>query len=385
MKILHLTWEYPPRIVGGLARHVYYLSKELAKLGNEVYVITLEFPNVFLDEYKDNLRIHRVKVELASYDFLTWCYAFNHFFEKKIATVISDIDVIHAHDWLVAISAINAKYFLKKPLIATIHSLEIGRVGSLSNPLSIVIDNIEWWLTYEAKFVITTSNFMKNQLIEHFRLPPDKIFVISNGIDEDEFKLEINKEEIKSSLGFSKENKLIGFVGRITEQKGVRYFIQAIPHILNYHKDARFIIIGDGWQIDEMKDLAKKLNVEWATKFRGYVRDEELKKILKSLDVIVIPSIYEPFGIIALEAMVSGVPIVASNVGGLAEVIEDGIDGLKVPPKDPLAIARAVNKYLEDEVFRNKIIYNARNKSKLFSWSKIAEKTLEVYYKLKDV
>src|SRR5579875_897766 len=197
MKILHLTWEYPPRIVGGLARHVYYLSKELSKLGNEVLVITLEFPNVVIEEYKDNLHIYRVKVELASYDFLTWCYAFNHFFEKKIGMVAKEVDLIHAHDWLVAISAISAKYLLGKPLVSTIHSLEIGRVGSLSNPLSVVIDNIEWWLTYESKNVITTSEFMKRQLIEHFKLPGEKITVISNGIEFREFDYMINKAEIR--------------------------------------------------------------------------------------------------------------------------------------------------------------------------------------------
>ncbi|HLI46658.1 MAG TPA: glycosyltransferase family 4 protein [Geobacterales bacterium] len=385
MKILHLTWEYPPRIVGGLARHVYYLSKELSKLGNEVLVITLEFPNVVIEEYKDNLHIYRVKVELASYDFLTWCYAFNHFFEKKIGMVAKEVDLIHAHDWLVAISAISAKYLLGKPLVSTIHSLEIGRVGSLSNPLSVVIDNIEWWLTYESKNVITTSEFMKRQLIEHFKLPGEKITVISNGIEFREFDYMINKAEIRAMHGLPIENKLVGFIGRITEQKGVRYFIEAVPKILNKYGNVNFVVVGDGWQIDEMKELAKKLGIDWAVKFMGYLPDESLKNILKALDVLVIPSVYEPFGIIALEGMSAGVPLVASSVGGLDEILENEVDGLKVPPRNPDAIADAVFKLLIDESLRNRLVENARRKAIKFSWEEIAKRTMDVYEKVKNV
>jgi len=381
MKILHLTWEYPPRIVGGLSRHVYYLSRELAKQGNEVIIITLEFPNVALEEFRNNIRVYRVKVELASYDFLTWCYAFNHFFEKKIGMVAKDIDLIHAHDWLVALSGISSKYLLNKPLIATIHSLEIGRVGSISNPLSATIDNIEWWLTYEAKFVITTTEFMKNQLIEHFKLPHEKIFVIGNGIEIKEFEYEIDKKEVKSFYKFPNEVKLVGFIGRITEQKGVRYFLESIPKILNNYQNVRFLIIGDGWQIEEMKELAKRLGIDWSVRFLGYVQDEELKKLLKILDVLVIPSIYEPFGIVALEAMSAGVPIVASAIGGLNEIIDNEIDGLKVPPKNPDAIASAVLRLLYDEGLRIKLTENAKKKVQKYSWEEVAKKTLEVYKK----
>ncbi len=379
MKILQLSWEYPPRIVGGLARHVYYLSIELARLNNEVYVVTLEFPNAASEEHRENLHIYRVNVELASYDFLTWCYAFNHFFEKKISNLMKDIDIIHAHDWLVSPSAIIAKYMLKKPLIATIHSLEIGRVGSLSNPLSVVIDNLEWWLTYEARFVITTSRSMRNQLIEHFKLPESKIFVINNGINIEDFEIEVNKKEIKTLLGFDADLKLVGFIGRMVEQKGPRYFIEAIPKIMKEFSQVRFVLVGDGWQLNEIKNLVSSYGLNQFVKVMGFVSDDMLRKIMKSCDIIVIPSIYEPFGIVALEAMALGTVVVASDVGGLSEIIDDEKDGIKVPPRNPDAIAKAVIRLLNDENLMKFLSANAKEKVKKYSWREVALKTMEVY------
>ncbi len=379
MRILHISWEYPPRIVGGLSRHVYYLSRELANLGNEVYIVTLEFPNAAPEEHTKNLHIYRVKVELASYDFLTWCYAFNHFFEKKISAIASDIDIIHAHDWLVSPSAIATKHMLKKPLIATFHSLEIGRVGSLSNPLSIVINNLEWWLSYEARFVITTSYSMKNQLIEHFKLPESKIFVINNGINIDDFNIEVDEKEVKAMLGFSEDEKLIGFVGRMTEQKGPRYFVEAMPKILKRYSSARFVLVGDCWQLNEVKNLVSSYGLDQFVRVVGFVSDETLKKILKACDILVIPSVYEPFGIVALEAMALGTVVIASDVGGLSEIIDNEKNGIKIPPRNPDAIADSVIRLLNDRDFMEFLSTNAKEKVKKYSWREIALKTLEVY------
>jgi len=385
MNILHLTWEYPPRIVGGLARHVYYLSKEIANLNNQVYVVTLDFPNTKEEEIHGNLHVYRVKVELVSYDFLTWVYAFNHFFEKKVGMIIknNDIDIIHVHDWLTSLSGIALKYLLKKPLIVTMHSLEIGRVGSLNNSLSITINNLEWWVTYEAKRVITTTNYMKQELVRHFNLPEDKIDVISNGINVYEFDLNIDKKSARNILGLEEDLKIILFIGRIVEQKGIQYLVEASPNVISKIKNCLFLIIGEGWLLESIKKRVYELGVNNNFKFLGHVSDEMLKIAIKASDVLVIPSIYEPFGIVALEGMAGRIPVIASAVGGLKEIIEDGINGIYVNNVRNLEeLSNAIVRILTDNELSEKLVNNAYKKVKNFDWKEIAKKTIEIYKKI---
>jgi glycogen(starch) synthase len=379
MKILHLTWEYPPRIVGGISRHVYYLAQELANLGSEVYIVTLEFPNASFEESYNNVYVYRVKVEFPSYDFLTWVYAFNHFFEKKVAMLNKSFDIIHIHDWLVAPAGISLKYFLKKPLILTLHSLEIGRVGSISNPVSSVISSIEWWSTYEAKKIITTTNFMKQEIINHFKVPENKIEIIFNGINVNGYNIQVDKNEIKRKLGIPEHCKIVLFVGRITEQKGVKYLIEASPYVLKNNSNVRFVIVGDGWQINEIKQRINDLNLNWAIKLTGYVDDFTLKQIIKSADVLVAPSIYEPFGLVALEGMANGIPVIVSNIGGFKEIVEHNVDGLHVNPFNVHEIASAILSVINNEEYAKYLVNNARNKVLKFSWKEAAKRTLEVY------
>ncbi len=379
MKILHLTWEYPPRIIGGISRHIFYLSQELADLGNEVYIITLDFPNTPLEEHLNNVHIYRVKVEFPSYDFLTWVYAFNHFFEKKVAMLSQSYDIIHIHDWLVALAGISLKYFLKKPLLLTLHSIEKGRVGSISSPVSLVIDSIEWWATYEAKKIITTTNFMKQEIISHFKVPDNKIEIIFNGIKVEDFDINVDKIEVKRRLGFSENCKIVLFIGRITEQKGIKYLIEAAPLVLKNNNNVRFVIIGDGWQINEIKQRINDLNLGWAFRLTGHIDDHNLKQILKSSDVLVAPSIYEPFGIVALEGMAAGIPVIVSDIGGFREIVENNVDGLRINPFNVHELASAILSIINNENFATYLVNNAKNKVLKFSWKEVARKTLEVY------
>lgn len=384
MNICMITWEYPPRIVGGIARHCEGLAKALVKMGNSVHVITLDFPGVPQYEEVEGVKIHRTSVELGHPNFITWVFIFNHFMEKKIAMLSKDIkfDIVHIHDWLVALAGIATKHYLKTPLILTIHSTEVGRVFNLNNPDSYLIDGIEWWATYESKRVIVTSNSMKHEVKEHFHLPQSKIDVIPNAIDASKYDIKVNREAVKRRYGIAPDDRIVLFVGRLVPQKGVEYLIKATSKIISNNPNARIVIVGDGWLKEHLWSLADSSEYKHRISFLGFLSDSELIELTLSSDVLVIPSIYEPFGIVALEGMAAGVPVVASNIGGLAEIVEHDRTGVLVYAGDSNSIAWEVNKILSDPNYAQWLVENAKRKiQEIYSWDAVARRTVEVYEK----
>ena len=377
-----LTWEFPPRIVGGIARHCFDLARFLVREGHEVCVVTLDFPGAPYYEEVDGVRVYRTAIELGHPNFIIWTLLFNHFMEKKVATISKemDFDVIHIHDWLTAPVGIASKHYLGKPLISTIHSTEVGRAQGLHSPDSYLIDGFEWWATYESKRVIVTSNSMKWELQNHFHLPPDKIDVIPNAIDPTKYQKNFNRELVRGRYGISPNERLVLFIGRLVPQKGVEYLIRAVPLILKEHPEARFVIVGEGWSRDNLERLALSMGYKDRIQFRGFIPDHELINLTLSADVLVVPSTYEPFGIVALEGMAAGVPVVASNIGGLAEIIEHDHTGVLVYPKDPNSIAWGVNRVLSDPGYSRWLTQNAKKRiEEIYSWNVVAKKTLETY------
>ena len=382
MRICMLTWEFPPRIVGGIARHCLGLSKALAKLGHEVYVITLEFPGTPLFEDVDGVKVHRVLIELGHPNFIIWTFIFNHFMEKKVAELSRSVkfDIIHIHDWLTAEAGISSKHFLNKSLVSTVHSTEVGRSQGLHNPDSFLIDGIEWWMTYEAKRVIVCSNSVKWELESHFNLPHDKVTVIPNGVEISNFNLNINREEVKRRYGIKPNERIVLFIGRLVPQKGVDTLIKAVPLIVQRHRDAKILIAGDGWSRTYLEELAKSMGLGDHVRFLGFISDWELADLMVAADVLVVPSVYEPFGIVALEGMAAGTPVVATNIGGLSEIIEHDKTGVLVYPRNPESIAWGVNRVLSDRKYADWLVRNARKKVlEAYSWEEIAKRTVEVY------
>ena len=382
MKICMLTWEFPPRIVGGISRHCLGLTKALVKKNHEVRVITLEFPGAPEYEEIEGMKIHRVKIELGHPNFITWTFIFNHFMEKLVAILNQEVefDVIHIHDWLTAPVGIASKYYLNKPLVSTVHSIEIGRAQGLHSPDSLLIDGLEWWMTYESKRVISCSSSMKWELENHFHLPSEKITVIPNAVDISKYEKQIDREAVKRRYGMEPYERVVLFVGRLVPQKGVEYLIRAIPLILQQHGNVKFVIAGDGWSKDYLEDLARSVGFIDKIRFLGFISDSELTELTMSADVLVVPSVYEPFGIVALEGMAAGVPVVAANVGGLSEIIEHDRTGVLVYPKNFESIAWGVNRVLSDPGYSNWLVQNAKRKvQEAYSWEAVAQRTIEVY------
>jgi len=376
-----LTWEFPPRIVGGIARHCYGLAKALARNGHEVYVITLDFPGAPSYEEVNGVKVYRTATELGHPNFITWALLFNHFMEKRVADISQNVefDLVHVHDWLTAPAGISFKHSMKKPMVLTVHSTEFGR-STLHTPDSYTIDGIEWWATYEANKVIVTSNFMRRELCDHFRLPWEKVEIIPNAIDLTKYDVSVERWSVRERYGVHSHEKLVLCVGRLVPQKGVEYLIQAIPAIIRRHPEVRFVIVGEGWQRDHLENLAQSTGYRWKVLFTGFLPDTDLTALTMSADILVIPSVYEPFGIVALEGMAAGVPVVASQVGGLAEVIEHDRTGVLVYSRNPESIAWGVDRVLSDPSYSRWLTQNAREMlQKTYSWEAIAIKTIKVY------
>lgn len=377
-----LTWEFPPRIVGGIARHCLGLAKALAKEDHDVHIVTLDFPGAPSFEDVGGAKVHRVGIELGHPNFITWTFIFNHFMEKKVAEISQNVefDIIHIHDWLTAPAGISSRHYLNKPLVSTVHSTENGRTQGLHSRDSHLIDGLEWWMTYEAKRVIICSSSMKGELEHHFRVPSDKIAVIPNAIDISRYTRHIDQESVKRHYGIGPYEKMVLFVGRLVPQKGVEYLVKAAPHIVQQHSEVRILITGDGWSKNYLENLARSTGHGDRIRFLGFVSDSQLVELTMSADALVIPSVYEPFGIVALEGMAAGVPVVAANVGGLSEIVERDRTGVSVYTKNPESIAWGVNKVLSDPGYSKWLIQNAKKKvEEVYSWQAVAKRTVEVY------
>lgn len=333
----------------------------------------------------DGIKVYRASTELGHPNFLTWVLMFNHFLSKRMADVTQkvDFDVMHVHDWLAAFSGITFKHYEKKPMILTVHSTEVGRAQGLHSPDSFSINGIEWWSNYEADRVIVCSESMKNEICSHFNLPADKVDVIPNAIDASKYQIPVDRGAVRQRYGVGWGEKLILCVGRLVPQKGIEYFIRAIPLIARRYPEAKYIIVGEGWSRDLLEAEARATGQNQKIKFTGFASDKDVIELMTSADVLIVPSIYEPFGIVALEGMATGVPVVASKVDGLAEVIEHDRTGIFVYPRSPESIAWGIDRVLSDPDHARRLAANAKDKlHKAYSWEAVAMKTVEVYRKV---
>lgn len=386
MKILMLTWEYPPRIVGGIARVVHDLSKRLIKDGHEVTVVTYR-DNADVPEYENDKGVNVYRVDnymIHPNNFIDWIMQLNFNMLSKATEIINKeggFDVIHAHDWLVTYTAKSLKNAYDIPIVATIHATEAGRNSGIHDETQRYINDTEWLLTYEATEVIVNSNYMKNEIQRLFGLPFDKINVIPNGINLSNFTGIERDYDFRRQYAMDNE-KIILYVGRLVYEKGVQHLIAAMPKILSNYHDAKLIIAGRGGMMDELRAEASNLGLNDKIYFTGYLNSKQVQKMYKCADVAVFPSTYEPFGIVALEAMLAGVPTVVSDVGGLDEIVTHGVDGMKSYAGNANSIADSVTALLYDHQLATNVSKKAKQKVKdQFNWEKIAQDTHFTYEK----
>ncbi|MEM3626789.1 MAG: glycosyltransferase family 4 protein [Candidatus Bathyarchaeia archaeon] len=385
LTVIMLTWEFPPRIIGGISPHVYHLSKSLAKNGLDVYVVTCDFPGAPQHETIDGVEIFRVdSYKNPAPDFATWVYLMNINMSKETAALVKSlggkVDIFHAHDWLVANAGIGLKHVFRRPLIVTMHSTEIGRRNGIHLDYERMIHETEAWLTYEAWKVICCSNYMVSHVKWAFGLPPDKLVMIPNGVDIGAYaKIENEDFRFFRSKFALPEERIVLFVGRLVYEKGVHVLINAVPKVLE-KVNAKFIIVGNGYMKEQLSNLIKNMNLTHKVLFTGFIDDETLRKLQKCADVSVVPSLFEPFGIVALEAMAAKSPVVVSDTGGLSEIVEHDVTGVKVYPNNPDSLAWGITKVLTDGAYAKMIKENAYQKiQKFYNWNNIAQQTKKIY------
>lgn len=409
MRILMLSWEYPPHIVGGLGAHVAALVPALARAGVEVHLVTPRWKGGKPKETVSGERSPLARGRSRATNLARSCYATlyrtraprvltNDFFvdaqetnlglEKQAELLWDELggfDLIHVHDWLVAFAGVNLKRAHKTPLIATIHATERGRGrGNLGGETSQAINNTEWWLTYEAWRVICTSRFMANEVKFYFQTPSDKVDIVPNGVDTLSFDtldtLDLTRFRAKWA---KRDERIVFFVGRLVQEKGAHLIVEAAPRVLKEFPRTKFIIAGTGMMLEGLRKRAAELGVADRVNVAGFVTDADRDKLLKVADVGVFPSLYEPFGIVALEAMAAKCPVVVSTVGGLAEVVTHEETGVTIYPDSVESLAWGISHTLSDPDKAKVYAENAyRMVKEEYNWGRIAERTAEVYSRI---
>ncbi len=399
MRVIMLTWEYPPKIVGGIARHVYDLAHALVAQGVEVHVVTCEHPGAAAEEVEDGIHLYRVTPQGPTNDFIHWVQRLNDAMYARADTLIptllsgAALDktghahaaeplVLHAHDWLAHYAANGLKHKYHLPMLATIHATEYGRNNGINGPVQEYINSVEWELQAEAWRVIVCTEFMKRECEYALHTPWDKMDVIYNGVDAAKFQLPDFTPAEKAAFRAryaAPEEKIIFFVGRMVREKGVQILIEALPKVRWGYHDAKILVCGGGHR-DHLVNLAAYLGMERHVYFAGFVPDDDLLKIYQVIDIACFPSLYEPFGIVALEGMAAHVPVVVSDAGGLPEVVENGVTGVTTYAGNPNSLADGLLQILHEPDTAKRLADEAfRRVETVFNWDRIAAQTLAVY------
>jgi glycosyltransferase involved in cell wall biosynthesis len=389
-----LSWEYPPHSVGGLGKHVQELVPALARKGIEIQLVTprraggatcevIEAPSAC------SVTIHRV--DLPSIDFTNFhegARQTNLALEacaREVLAVHGPFDLIHAHDWLVAFAGIALKHATRTPLLATIHATEYGRArGHLSGTLSHAINHTEWWLAFEAWRLICCSRFMASEVHTALGAPADKIDVIPNGVDTRRFDVLEGLDLTSFRAGFARPDEtIIFYVGRVVHEKGVHLLVQAMPRILTQRPNVKLVVAGTGDSVGTNRQLAHNLGVGAQCYFAGFIPDDVRDRLFRVADVGAFPSLYEPFGIVALEAMAARLPVVVAEVGGLAEVVQHAETAITVFPNSVDSLAWGILHTLDHPDWAG-----ARAKTayamvvERYNWGAIAAETLATYERI---
>ena len=375
MRPLFVTWEYPPYKAGGIASHCEDLATTMADQGHEPVVLTYgEEEDV---EYRDGVEIHRTPASDSASNTLSWAMNLGHQMEQKAIELAknNDFDLVHAHDWMAVPGATGIKKTLDLPMVFTVHSTQKGRDG-IDSDYQRTIHNLEWYGTYEAEEVITVGREFSDEVKHTYDVPEEKVNYIPNGVNLEKFDSH-SKDLQREQYALDWEN-IVLFVGRMYPQKGPGHLIEAMPEILDSSPDAKFVMVGSG-ATEHYKGIAKK-QVGDKVHFPGYVSDEELLSLMKGAKMTVAPSVYEPFGIVPLEAAACETPTVGSYTGGMKDTIVHEYTGLHTYPADPGSIAHQVERALNDPGWSDWMGENARDRVEdNFRWEQISAWTTGIY------
>jgi glycogen(starch) synthase len=389
MRVLSISWEYPPVIEGGLGRHVRKLSEELVRAGVQVHVLTRGGGHLSAQEERHGVIVHRVTEPAFPREverFVRWVQDMNVHMRARGALLCEQLQpaLIHSHDWLVAEAAEALARELSVPWLCTIHATEFGRhQGWVKKPPQSLIHAREQAMARGADSLITCSQYMRGHVARVFGVRASKVTVIPNGVDPGELApVKQDLRRLRARFA-SADELLVLLVGRLVYEKGFHLALDALAPVIARRPGVRFVVAGSGSAEQELKRQARRLGLTEHGTFLGWVGDDMLHALYRISDLCIVPSIYEPFGIVALEAMASGCLCIVADTGGLREVVPgDETVGLRFPAKDADSLGLLIERVLTDDAERARLVAEAREHVLQFDWSEVARRTLRVYRRL---
>lgn len=388
LRVLILSWEYPPIVEGGLARHVRKLSEALVREEDvEVHVLTRGGEHSEATEVRHGVVVHRVREpeyprELP--EFVAWVRRMNDDLLARGRELADEhrFDLVHGHDWLVAVAAKRLADGIGCPFVATVHATEHGRhQGWVHKPPQSDIHRTERWMTHVADRVIACSSYMRGHVADVFDLDEARVTVIPNGIDPEDLQPVGDLDALRREFA-GPDEQLVLLVGRLVYEKGFQLALEALggpDGIVERVGGVRFLVAGSGTHEAELKAQAAELGLLEHGTFLGWIGDDVLHSLYRIADLTVVPSIYEPFGLVALEAMASGCPCLVADTGGLREVVPNGRVGLRFTARDSKSLARRLEQVLTDERLRDRLVAEASEHVLRFDWNDVARQTAATY------
>jgi len=363
MKIAILVSMFPPKWLGGAEVATQNIAKCLVRKGNEVHILTSRDEGLPKESKEEGFFVHRIfypKIRILGV-ILFWIKSLLYL--KKI-----NPEIIHSQGIQMAVPCFLAKKFLKKSYVVYCQGFDIYLPWKFKRLISNSI-------LKNAKVVIALTENMRSKVQEIYNR---EVFIIPNGIEPKRFG-NLSKEAMRNKLGTKKEEKNILFVGTLKSVKGVKYLIEAVGIVKEKVPEIKLLLVGDGGERKNLEKLVEELNLENYVTFIGKIPNEEVPKYMMISDVFVLPSLSEGLPITILEAMASGLPIVATKVGGLPEIVRERENGFLVEPKNSKEIAEKVLYLLSNDKIRNSISLNNKEKAKNYSWDSIVDKLTKVY------
>jgi glycogen synthase len=384
VRVLILSWEYPPLIEGGLARHVRKLAENLAAQGVDVHVLARGREESPSEEEVDGVLVHRVREPERPRDlgeFVTWV---EHMNADMLAAGVElgdrhSFDVVHGHDWLVAVAGDHLAKRFRAPFVVTIHATEYGRhQGHVDRHPQSYIHGVERWMANRAERVIACSAYMRDHVADVYGLEEERIWVVSNGIDPADLVPVENLAALRARFADPHE-RLVLLVGRLVYEKGFHLALEALPDLIERLRTVRFVVAGSGTAEHELREQASRLGLDGYGAFLGWIGDDLLHSLYRIADLTVVPSIYEPFGLVALEAMASGCPCLVADTGGLREVVPNADVGLRFRSRDPRSLAAMAERLLTDRELRERLVAEASEHVLSFDWTDVARQIAALY------
>ncbi len=407
MRVLMFGWEFPPHFSGGLGVVCYELTKALSHMGVETTYVMPFGPDDMEAEYVDlkiGDRLADLEVDIKKVPSMLSPYATEESYkreynqtESKLEGVSKDIysptlfqeverfsqvgralaigeehDVIHCHDWLTFPAGMKAKEVSGKPMVAHIHATEFDRTGD--SGVNQKVYDIEREGMHKADMVITVSNKIKQRCIHQYGVPEEKIRVVYNAVN-------LSPTHVNANYEIKQDDKIILYVGRITLQKGPDYFIEAAKKVIEKDPNVKFIMAGSGDMLPQVIEKAAATGIGDKVIFPGFIPKEDVERLYKLADVLVMPSVSEPFGLVPLEAMVQETPVIISKQSGVSEVLKHCI---KVDFWDTDKMAEKILAILHYRKLNNMLKQHGRMEVQQFDWKEPATQCLNIYEELQE-